>query len=157
RRAALLTNAPPGSTDRSAISSNASRPSTSNVPHRNSAGVSTASAPDDASSPRNVVVLSKSPVTYTASATPAPTTDVRLSATCAGQRWFRGSTASNSTPTAPAVKTINSGSTAATSILGTPNAVAGPPCARSITRYLPSPTETVGCTDGVTVSSTGFG
>src|SRR5690606_41710200 len=36
---------------------------------------------DDASSARNVVVLSKSPVTYTASATPAPTTDVRLSAT----------------------------------------------------------------------------
>lgn len=51
RIAAWATNAPPGSTERSAISNTEPNPSTSNVAHRNSDGESTAIAPASVATP----------------------------------------------------------------------------------------------------------
>ena len=107
RAAAEATNAPPGSTERSAISSTLPSPSASSVPHRNSVGRSTASASAS-------VVMPAGPLpAYRPRASPATPSATTDSATCAGQRWCRGRNASTSTATHAAPSTISSGAIAA--------------------------------------------
>src|SRR5829696_6390640 len=99
--AAWATKAPPPTSgDRSASSSTDSRPSTSSVPCRKSAGPSTAIAP--------AAVTSERPARAT-TATSAAARPSRAMATWVVNRLARGTTASTSTPTQAVARTIRIG------------------------------------------------